>query len=116
MGSRAGSPNKNKEFLLKRLKDMYGNDFDPIVKMAGNCVVLQRIADGHANGMISLDVDSKVIIDASSSAKTAIDGWDKVAQYTESKLKAIELTGDLGLDLKIEEVKRTIVDPKPTNS
>ncbi len=34
MASRLGSPNKNKQFLLKKLQDMYGKEFDPIMKMA----------------------------------------------------------------------------------
>jgi len=102
---------KNKIFLLNRLKDMYGDDFDPIVKMAQNCVTLQRIADEHSKGKITIDAETKVIIDASSSAITAIAGWDKVAQYIQPKLKAIELSGDseqpLALEITYAGVKST---------
>lgn len=81
MPSRAGSPNKNKSFLLKRLQDMYGEDFHPIMRMAENAVKLQAAADVEP-----LPVNFKA----------AIDGWEKVAQYVEPKLKAIELTGPEG--------------------
>lgn len=78
MSRQAGTPNKNKPFLLNRLKDMYGDDFHPIMKMAENAVKLHEIA---ATTQESADI------------KAAIDGWDKIATYTEPKLKAVEVTG-----------------------
>ena len=96
MPSRAGSPNKNKRFLLTKLEEMYGKDFHPIMKMAKNCVVLQGIADKHADGMVSVE-EGGTIIDAFNSAKAAIEGWDKMAQYVEPKLKAIEVGGTIEL-------------------
>lgn len=84
MPSRKGIPNKNKSFLLKRLQDMYGDDFHPIMRMAENAVELQKIAQTEC------DVQAH---------KAALDGWDKVAQYTEPKLKAVEMTGKDGSDL-----------------
>lgn len=104
MGSRAGCANRNKEFLLNRLKDMYGKDFDPIINMAQNCLVLQKIADDHSGTKISIGMvkGTANAIDASSSAKLAIDGWDKVAQYVQPKLKAIELSGDAESPLTLE--------------
>lgn len=107
MGSRAGCQNKNKEFLLNRLKDMYGKDFDPILKMAQNCLTLQTIADKCAKGMRAEDLDSKAVVDASSSAIDAIAAWDKVAQYVQPKLKAVELTGADGEALKITVMQYT---------
>ena len=44
MPSRAGSPNKNKAFLLNRLQDMYGDDFHPIMRMAENAALLHEQA------------------------------------------------------------------------
>ena len=82
MGNRAGIPNKNKSFLLKRLQDMYGEDFHPIIKMAENAVKLEEIAQSEGD---------------TNSHKAALEGWDKVAQYTEPKLKAVEVSGDIGL-------------------
>lgn len=77
----AGAIGKNKSFLMKRLQEMYGDDFHPIMKMAENAVKLQKIAD---------DDDPDVL-----KYKAAIDSWDKIAQYTEPKLKAIEISGEI---------------------
>ena len=77
-------PNKNKKFLLNRLQDMYGEDFHPIMRMAENAVELQKIAN--------LEQDPTVY-------KSALDGWEKVAQYVEPKLKAVEVTGADGESL-----------------
>jgi hypothetical protein len=82
MGSRAGSPNRNKKFLLNKLQDMYGDDFNPVIKMAENAIRLQELAD--------------VTPDDGNVRKSALDGWDKVAQYVEPKLKAVEVTGEGG--------------------
>jgi hypothetical protein len=82
---------KNKVFLLNRLQDMYGESFHPIMQMAKNCDVLQKIADAHAEGAITMDkaeAGNAEVIDASSSAKLANEAWDKIAPYTEAKLTA----------------------------
>ena len=68
-----GSYNRNKAFLLNRLKDMYGDDFHPIMNMAENAVKLQKAADQ--------DPDA-------ANFKSALEGWAKIAQYVEPKLKA----------------------------
>lgn len=87
MASRAGSPNKNKAFLMKRLQDMYGEDFHPIMKMADNANTLQGRVDKLAGAAENAD-----ILDASKA-------WGDIAQYVEPKLKAVEHKGDLGLVL-----------------
>ena len=76
MPSRLGSTNKNKRFLLNRLQEMYGDDFHPILKMAENATTLHRIA-----------AESSSVSDL----KLSIDAWDKIAQYTEPKVKAIDI-------------------------
>ena len=81
MASRAGSPNKNKAFLLNRLKDMFGNDFDPIIRMAEQATELHRVASERR------DI---------ASLKASIDAWDKVAVYVEPKLKATSYDPELG--------------------
>ena len=86
MGREAGIPNKNKGFLLNRLQDMYGDDFHPIMKMAENAVKLQASAD--------LDPES-------ANFKAALDGWEKIAQYVEPKLKAVDLNASVDLDGEI---------------
>ena len=79
MPSRLGSPNKNKRFLLNRLQDMYGDDFHPIMKMAESAVRLHGLA-----------AQTQSVSDL----KCSIDAWDKIAQYTEPRLKSV----DLGID------------------
>ena len=44
MPSRKGSPNRNKNFLMSRLQDMYGSDFHPILRLADNAVRLDEMA------------------------------------------------------------------------
>ena len=92
MPSRKGSPNKNKSFLLNKLKDMYGDDFHPIMNMAENAVKLQAAADENPEA---------------STYKAAIDGWEKIAQYVEPKLKAVEMTGKDGSGLIPTGIKVT---------
>ena len=75
MSSRKGIPNKNKRFLLSRLQDMYGEDFHPIMRMAEQAVRLHELAETGG----------------ASDIKASIDAWDKVAAYTEPKLKASEI-------------------------
>ena len=75
MPSRLGSPNKNKKFLLNRLQDMYGDDFHPIMKMAENAMTLHELA-------------SKT--NATHDLSRSIDAWDRIAKYTEPKLKAVD--------------------------
>lgn len=93
MPSRAGSPNKNKTFLMNRLQDMYGDDFHPIMRMAENAVTLHDQARGT---MDPADL------------KASIDAWDKIAQYTEPKLKASEIS--LEANLKATQVDMMGID------
>ena len=93
----AGIPNNNKRGLKAQLKAKYGKDFDVIMMMGQNCVTLHKIAMDHAGGKVTMDEDSNGkmnVIDASSSAKVAIDALEKLAQYVEPKLKAVEISGD----------------------
>lgn len=101
MPSRKGCPNKNKAFLLGRLQEMYGDDFHPILRMAENATKMQELLD-------KVDEDDKTIM--FQGLRAAIDAWEKVAQYTEPKLKAVEHTGPGGGPLEITEIKRVIID------
>jgi hypothetical protein len=91
-----GSINKNKTFLLNRLQEMYGDSFHPVIRMAENAVLLQDEVDKDP---------------APLTIKAAIDGWDKIAAYTSPKLKAVEVTGEDGGPLTIENIARSIVQP-----
>jgi hypothetical protein len=66
---------------------MYGEDFHPIMRMAENAVTLHDQARGT---MDPADL------------KASIDAWDKIAQYTEPKLKASEIS--LEANLKATQV------------
>ncbi|MCS5594208.1 MAG: hypothetical protein NZ730_06655 [Porticoccaceae bacterium] len=78
-GRPKGSANKNKKFLLSRLQDMYGKDFHPIMKMAENAVNLHSKAN-ESNDTTDL--------------RASIEAWDKIASFTEPKLKALEVSGN----------------------
>lgn len=80
MPSRAGSPNKNKGALKRRLKERFGDDFDIVETMATNAMELQKLTS-HCHE------DEKP-----QRIKLALDAWEKVAQFVEPKLKATEIT------------------------
>ena len=90
--SRLGSPNKNKKFLLARLQDMYGEQFHPIMKMAEAASKLDYIAEQEG------DVTALT---------AALNGCSKIAEYTEPKLKAVEVRAD---DSTIVRVSRRRFD------
>ena len=79
MGTRKGRPNRNKKFLLNRLQDMYGEDFNPVLRMAEQADRLHKIAE------MAGDVPS---------IKASIDAWDKIAVYVEPKLKSVEIKSE----------------------
>ena len=97
----AGTPNKNKAFLLNRLQDMYGEDFHPIVKIAENCVELQSKVDAipepepDADGLITAEAIAEHAAQKVMAIKVANHEWSRIAEYTEPKLKAIEIQGDI---------------------
>ncbi len=74
---------------------MYGDEFHPILKMAENADKLQKIMEG-------LPEDEKGII--IQGMKASIDAWDKIAQYTEPKLKAVEHSGGTDNTLNVNVV------------
>ena len=82
-----GVPNKNKKFLLARLQDMYGEQFHPILKMAEAASKLDYIAEEEG------DVTA---------LNAAVNAWSKVAEYTEPKLKAVEIRADEGAVVAIQ--------------
>jgi hypothetical protein len=96
----AGAPNRNKRGLKAQLKRQYGEEFDVIMMMAENCNTLHKIARAHQPEGAVTAGDAE-LIDASSSAKTANDALEKLAQYVEPKLKAIEISGEEGGPLEI---------------
>ena len=91
-----GSQGKNKAFLMDRLKAIYGEDFHPIMRMAENAVTLHDQARGT---MDTADL------------KLSIDAWDRIAQYTEPKLKASEV--NLNAMVQATEVDMSGVQDMP---
>jgi hypothetical protein len=97
MASRAGSPNKNKAFLLNKLKEMYGEQFDPIMRAAA----LANRIDGFIE---KRDAEIKEIKDPEQKIEaeqksvllilSAIDKWLKVGEFTNGKVQAITLSQD----------------------
>lgn len=82
MAREAGIPNKNKRGLKAQLKQAYGEDFDVIMMMANN-----------AKKLYDLIPDTPTIDDIDLISQTTAQ-LDKVAQYVEPKLKAIEISGN----------------------
>lgn len=78
MARPVGSTNKNKGAIKRRLKEAFGDDFDIVQTMALNAYKLQQAADAQP--------------DEANLRKLVIDGWEKVAQYVEPKLKATEIS------------------------
>jgi len=93
-----GSVTKNKRGLLARLKQEYGKDFHPIMKMAQNCVELQNDAETEEDAS-----------DRMTKLKAANAEWSRVAEYTEPKLKATEYTGHI-------EISEVSVEPELESS
>ena len=70
-----GAVGKNKQYLLNRLKDMYGEDFDPVMRMAAQAVKLDSLADD----------DPSV-----TNQKESIAAWGKIAEFARKCLDAEE--------------------------
>ena len=92
-----GSLNKNKRSLLARLKEEYGEDFHPIVRIAENCVYLQEQADKEK------DPEKRAV-----KVKAANSEWARMAEYTEPKLKSTDLT--VNSDVTVVEIERYVRD------
>lgn len=82
MANRKGSPNRNKTFLLNKLKDMYGDDFDPIINACENAVKMSQLAEMGGDEEFNM-------------RKECVNAWDKIAQYVTPKLKAVEVSGEV---------------------
>ncbi len=94
MPRKAGLPNKNKRGLKAQLKQEYGDDFDVIFSMAKNIVRMQELADNEG------DPEAEF-----SQRKECVASLEKIAQYIEPKLKAVEVTGSDGESLFPASIK-----------
>ena len=80
-GRPKGAPNKPKRLLLVRLEEMFP-DYHPVIEMA------------------------KVANDEEAPADARFAANKEVAQYVVPKLKAVEISGKLGMVMKTTEIKR----------
>jgi len=102
-GRPAGSVSRNKQFLLNRLKDLYGDDFHPIMAMAENAYTLQKRVRAKGD-----KAKSSELLDANRA-------WGEIAKYVEPQLKSVQVQADIhqitddeimeqvGLTKKLEE-------------
>lgn len=99
MASREGSPNRNKQFLIKRLQEMYGKDFDVIINACENAIRMNEIANearkALESGDLELDMRIQLVANEFNQRKECVNAWDKIAQYVTPKLKAMEIDGDI---------------------
>jgi len=90
MSRTIGATGRNKKFLLNRLQDMYGDDFHPIMSAAKNAYEMNKIAETTG------DIQDH---------ERASKAWDRIAEYTEPRLKAVEHSGHDGGALQINLVQ-----------
>jgi len=103
VASRKGVPNRNKDYLIKRLADMFGDDFDPIIKAAQAAVEMDRLT-----GIIDDEDKGKI-----AALKECVNAWDKVAQYCQPKLKAIELDMNADIEHRVGKVQIEVINANP---
>ena len=72
---------------MSRLQSMYGKDFHPILRLADNAVRLDEMAK-ESNDVTAI--------------RASVDAWDRIAQYTEPKLKAVEVKADNELVVSVQ--------------
>jgi acyl-[acyl carrier protein]--UDP-N-acetylglucosamine O-acyltransferase len=98
-GRPKGSQSRNKDFLMKRLQDMYGEDFDPIMMAAKNAHEMNGLAQLELTEEQMRDMDGEALLNFTDAVfarkKECVNAFDKIAQYVQPKLKAIELTADI---------------------
>ena len=101
MPSRKGSPNRNKNFLMSRLQDMYGKDFHPIMKLAENAHKLDSMCQDNPD---------------TTTIKASVTAWDLLAQYTEPKLKAVEISNESELVVSVQRKNYSAPDDLNTET
>lgn len=108
MPSRLGSPNRNKQALIKLLQAQYPG-YQPVMEIAHAAHKLTGAAKAAEESK-----DSEEKAQALGLWERAAAAHEKVAQYVTPKLKAIELTGQDGGPL-VATIERTIIDPADTD-
>jgi len=97
MARPVGALDKNKKFLLNRLKDMYGDSFDPIMRASALAYRLDAlIADRDKAAAELKDPLEKIEAEQATVGLIlqTIDKWLKVGEFTNGKVSAITLSQD----------------------
>lgn len=89
-GRQAGTPNKNKAFLRKTLRDRFGEDFDAVHRAADAAVKAEE-ASAKMHDIAMKGRDTEKLQQAVNSCCNTVSAWAKVAEFVEPKLKAIEM-------------------------
>lgn len=97
MARPVGARDKNKKFLLAKLKDMYGDQFDPIMRAAALADNLHKQIEDSEKVIESIEDPTEKLKMASARTSLmcdAIDKWCKIAEFTNGKISAITLSQD----------------------
>jgi len=111
-----GALDKNKVFLLNKLKDMYGEQFDPIMRAAAlanrlDTLIQEQdaIAAQLKDPSDKLEAEQKTV----GLILQTIDKWLKVGEFTNGKVSAITLSQDpdnplfeMSSDERVREITR----------
>jgi len=94
-GRPKGKESKNTKFLLNRLQDMYGEDFDPIMMAAKNAYEMNGLAQLELTKEQMEDMEAADLIRVTEAIfnrkRECVNAFDKISQYVNPKLKAIEV-------------------------
>jgi len=86
-GRPRGSGNKPlKRLLHERLAEKYP-DYDPVLDLVDSCIKIKQIAE--TTGELS-------------DYKSAVDSTEKLTQYLQPRLKAVEHTGGQGITVSLQ--------------
>lgn len=103
-GRPPGASSRNKKFLLNRLQKMYGDDFHPIMSIAANCKEMQDKAEAIPLPILpdkptaeEIEAYHSALDNRISALRIANAEWSRIAEYTEPKLKSVEI--DLNADV-----------------
>ena len=86
---------------MSRLQDMYGKDFHPIMKLAENAHKLDSMCQDNPD---------------TATIKASVTAWDLLAQYTEPKLKAVEISNESELVVAVQRKNYSAPDDLNTET
>ncbi len=99
MARTTGSPNKNKTRLLKALQKEYGEDFNPIMKIAKNATMLQAMLDKRLQAEID-DPTAQEPVNWFDLVKDVNTEWGRMSKFVTPELKAVEM--DIEADVQAQ--------------